>query len=176
MKVDNPEEFRNNIAVKLEDRLKECGVVSNNYNKVASNLEKGIFNFCIKYATEKNIVKKWENDYFIHIYVDKLRSIYLNLPSKIIIDKINSKEIKIHELAFMTHQEMHPEKWQQLIDDKLVRDENKYAPKIEASTDNFTCWKCKSKKCTYYQLQTRSADEPMTTFVTCLSCGQRWKC
>ena len=54
--------------------------------------------------------------------------------------------------------------------------ENKYEPKLEASTDNFKCYKCKSKKCTYYQLQTRSADEPMTTFVNCLDCGNRWKC
>ena len=39
----------------------------------------------------------------------------------------------------------------------------------------FTCKKCKSKKTTYTQAQTRSADEPMTTFVTCLSCDFRWK-
>ena len=53
---------------------------------------------------------------------------------------------------------------------------HKFSPKIEASTDDFTCHKCKSKKCSYYQLQTRSADEPMTTFVTCLNCNARWKC
>ena len=41
--------------------------------------------------------------------------------------------------------------------------------------NDFTCFKCKSNKCTFYQLQTRSADEPMTTFVTCLNCGNRWK-
>ena len=63
-----------------------------------------------------------------------------------------------------------------IIEEKKIRDENKYTPKLEASTDNFTCRKCKSKKCSYYQLQTRSADEPMTTFVTCLDCGSRWKC
>jgi DNA-directed RNA polymerase subunit M/transcription elongation factor TFIIS len=40
----------------------------------------------------------------------------------------------------------------------------------------FKCGKCKSKKTTYYQLQTRSADEPMTTYVTCMCCGNRWKC
>jgi len=40
----------------------------------------------------------------------------------------------------------------------------------------FKCGKCKSKKTDYYQLQTRSADEPMTTYVTCKSCGNRWKC
>lgn len=39
----------------------------------------------------------------------------------------------------------------------------------------FTCGKCKSKKTHYYQMQTRSADEPMTTFVTCLNCDHRWK-
>ena len=57
-----------------------------------------------------------------------------------------------------------------------MKDEDRYAPKLEASTDNFTCRKCKSNKCSYYQLQTRSADEPMTTFVTCINCGNRWKC
>ena len=64
---------------------------------------------------------------------------------------------------------------------KLANDEH-----IKPSNDYlfqliFTCFKCKSagrpdNKCTYYQLQTRSADEPMTTFVTCLQCGCRWKC
>ena len=39
----------------------------------------------------------------------------------------------------------------------------------------FKCGRCKSKKTTYYQMQTRSADEPMTTFVTCLECEKRWK-
>jgi DNA-directed RNA polymerase subunit M/transcription elongation factor TFIIS len=39
----------------------------------------------------------------------------------------------------------------------------------------FKCGKCKSKKTDYYQLQTRSADEPMTTYVTCHGCGNRWK-
>jgi DNA-directed RNA polymerase subunit M/transcription elongation factor TFIIS len=40
----------------------------------------------------------------------------------------------------------------------------------------FKCGKCKSKKTTYYQMQTRSADEPMTTYVTCMGCNNRWKC
>eukprot|EP00826_Nyctotherus_ovalis_P040862 TRINITY_DN4060_c0_g1_i23.p3 TRINITY_DN4060_c0_g1~~TRINITY_DN4060_c0_g1_i23.p3 ORF type:complete len:108 (-),score=36.34 TRINITY_DN4060_c0_g1_i23:124-447(-) len=37
------------------------------------------------------------------------------------------------------------------------------------------CGKCKGNKTTYYQQQTRSADEPMTTFVRCLDCGNSWK-
>ncbi|PIO26188.1 hypothetical protein AB205_0115840, partial [Aquarana catesbeiana] len=42
-------------------------------------------------------------------------------------------------------------------------------------TDLFSCGKCKMKNCTYTQVQTRSADEPMTTFVFCNTCGNRWK-
>jgi len=39
----------------------------------------------------------------------------------------------------------------------------------------FKCRKCGSKRTDYYQLQTRSADEPMTTYVTCMDCQNRWK-
>ena len=65
------------------------------------------------------------------------------------------------------------------------RNQNKYTPVIEASTDTYECRRCKAShpndremytQCSYYQLQTRSADEPMTTFVTCIKCGCRWKC
>nr|CAD7263750.1 unnamed protein product [Timema shepardi] len=43
------------------------------------------------------------------------------------------------------------------------------------STDLLKCGKCKKRNCTYNQIQTRSADEPMTTFVMCNECGNRWK-
>ena len=76
----------------------------------------------------------------------------------------------------MTHIELKPKKWEKLIEEKIQRDKHKYEFKMEAATDTFTCRKCKSKKCTYYQMQTRSADEPMTTYVSCIDCGNRWKC
>lgn len=192
-KINEPIEFRKNIINNLKNKLKENNYITNDceneklennekleidemYTKYAKNLEKGIYNYCINQSTERNIVKKWENQYFVQLYVDRLRSIYMNINSESLKDKVINNTIKIHEIAFMNHQEMQPIKWHKLLEDKKIRDEYKYAPKIEASTDNFTCWKCKSKACTYYQLQTRSADEPMTTFVTCINCGQRWKC
>ncbi|KAI9183029.1 transcription elongation factor TFIIS [Blastocladiella emersonii ATCC 22665] len=49
------------------------------------------------------------------------------------------------------------------------------AGNIKATTDQFRCGKCKKRKCSYFQMQTRSADEPMTTFVECLECGNNWK-
>ena len=87
---------------------------------------------------------------------------------------IESNTIKPHEIAFLTHQEMDPERWDAMIDIKRKRDKSKYESRHNASSE-FTCFKCKSNNCTYYQLQTRSADEPMTTFVTCMDCANRWK-
>jgi transcription elongation factor S-II len=167
-KIENPQEFRNNVIIKLKDILKN--------DKLASNLEKGIFNYSLKHAEKINVVKKWDNSYFVKIYVNRLRTIRSNLKDEKLFKSIINKKIKAHEVAFMTHQEMQPDNWSELLELKKIRDENKYEPKLEASTDDFKCWKCKSKKCTYYQLQTRSADEPMTTFVSCLDCGNRWKC
>ena len=170
--IKNPAEFRENVCIKLGQLLD---------NKLSAqsieNMEKSICNYCIKNAGERTIVKKWDNPFFVQIYLDRLRSIYLNIKqSPEFKERLIKKEIKAHEVGGLTHQDMAPTKWQKLIEDKKIRDENKYVTKLEASTDNFTCRKCKSKKCTYYQMQTRSADEPMTTFVTCLDCGSRWKC
>ena len=167
-KIDNPEEFRKNMTMKLTHLMED--------ENACVNLEKGIYNYCLDHATNLNVVKKWDNYYFVKIYLDRMRTIYINLKNSNLTELVKNKEIKSHQIAFMSHQEMQPDKWNDLIQEKKIRDENKYEPKVEASTDNFKCWKCKSKKCTYYQLQTRSADEPMTTFVNCLDCGNRWKC
>jgi len=166
--IKNPQEFRANVNIQLKKLLPD--------ENICKNLEKGIYNYCIKAATERQIVKKWDNVYFTHLYVDRLRTIYCNLKQPALVERIMMKTIKPHEVAFMTHQQIVPEKWAQLLSDKKIREENMYAPKLMASTDSFTCRKCKSKECSYYQLQTRSADEPMTTFVTCITCGNRWKC
>jgi transcription elongation factor S-II len=88
---------------------------------------------------------------------------------------VNNGEIKSHELAFMTHQEICPEKWEELIKAKSIRDKNKFEQNLEAMTDTFKCRKCYSRKCSYYQMQTRSADEPMSIYINCLCCGNRWK-
>jgi transcription elongation factor S-II len=39
----------------------------------------------------------------------------------------------------------------------------------------FECGRCKSNNTEYFQKQTRSADEPMTTFVTCKNCQKKWR-
>jgi DNA-directed RNA polymerase subunit M/transcription elongation factor TFIIS len=166
-KIENPEIFRSNICKKINQKLGD--------EKKSKNLEKGIFNYSLNESTNRKVVKKWDNPFFVQIYLDRLKTVYIYLDD-VIIDKLKNNTILAKNVAFMTHQEFNPEKWEKLINEKIKRDKNKYETKIEAATDTFKCRKCFSNKCTYYQMQTRSADEPMTTFVTCIECGNRWKC
>ena len=167
-KINNPDQFRENVRSKL------ISIIGNEKHTI--NLEKGIYNFALKESTQRKVVKKWDNPFFVQLYVDRLRTIFLNLKNEALLERVKKGDIQTHILAFLTHQEMHPEKWEEMIQEKIKRDKNKFEMNIEASTDTFTCRKCKSKKCTYYALQTRSADEPMTIFVTCIDCGNRFKC
>ena len=169
MKVKDPDQFRKNVQKHLNNILKK--------ERDSKNLERGLYNYTIRVARKKKIIRKWDNVHFSQVYIDRFRSIYINLqqnPS--LLTRVQKKEFKIHSLAFMTHQEMNPKHWEDLITAKKKRDDNLCKTDTTAATDEFYCYKCKNRKCTYYQLQTRSADEPMTTFVTCLVCGACWKC
>ena len=166
-KITDIDTFRRNIQKRFED------LIENETKSI--NLEKGIYNYAIKESNNNKIIKKWDNPYFVQLYLDRLKSIFVNLKNEKLLDKIKTDEIPPQTLAFMTHQEMNEDIWKELLEKKMKRDANKYTNNIQASTDMFTCRKCKSKRCTYYELQTRSADEPATIFVTCLDCGKNWK-
>ena len=174
MKINDPSIFRETIRKSFESFILN--------EKKRINLEKGIFNFIIRQAKEKRIVRKWDNINFVILYLNKYRAIFANLDTQshvrnnLLAQKINNGDIPAHTVAAMNDREMFPEKWKGMIEDKIKRDNNMYKENLAAATDEFKCYKCKKRQCTYYQMQTRSADEPMTTFVTCLNCGNNWKC
>jgi len=174
MIVDNYATFRKNIKNKLFEITKD--------NDNSKKIERSIFNFAIQEAKKKGVIKKWDNKNFCNLYIDRFRSIYFNINKKSYVNNktflknIKNKKLGTKDMAILTHRDMQPKLWKKLIDDKIKRDENYLKGNISASTDEFKCFKCFKRNCTYYQLQTRSADEPMTTFVTCLDCGNRWRC
>ncbi|MQM17322.1 hypothetical protein Taro_050290 [Colocasia esculenta] len=85
--------------------------------------------------------------------------------------------VKPPQLITMTPEEMASDdrkRQNQQIKDKAIFECERGAP-AKATTDQFKCGRCGKRKTTYYQMQTRSADEPMTTYVTCVECNHHWK-
>lgn len=88
-----------------------------------------------------------------------------------------SGAITAQKLAKMTPEEMASDEMRKLRD-KFVKEaisDAQLATVQGTETDMLKCGKCRQKRCSYNQIQTRSADEPMTTFVLCNNCGNRWK-
>jgi DNA-directed RNA polymerase subunit M/transcription elongation factor TFIIS len=173
----NPALFRQNIRSRIASvfrKKKEDGEDFVSY--LSQNIEISVFNYAIQDTMSKKTIKKWENPIFVQIYIDKLRSVFSNLKNKDVVCKLLSGQFKPSEMAFMTHQQLNPENWRFLLELKQKRDESKFNVVIEPSTDVYVCRKCKSRKCTYSAQQTRSSDEPMTIYVSCLNCGKNWAC
>ncbi|KAL0574546.1 transcription elongation factor TFIIS [Marasmius crinis-equi] len=113
-------------------------------------------------------------------YRSKIRSLYVNLKDKNnpgLREAVASGEIPAEKFAVMSSADMASA--ERKAADEKIKNNNFFASlgagEQQAETDAFQCGRCKQRKCRYRQAQTRSADEPMTTFVTCTNCGNRWK-
>ena len=110
----------------------------------------------------------------------KYRSILFNIRDTKNPDfrrKVLLGDIKPERIINLTAEEMASDQRQleiKQIQKKALTDCELGGPP-KASTDQFKCGRCGQRKCTYYQMQTRSPDEPMTTFVTCVNCNKHWK-
>lgn len=165
---------------------------------LAINLERGIFNACVK----KTKGLYWNSNFKNAIYIPTFLHIYSNLnPSNIVgntnlLSKLLSNEITIDYLCQdMSSEEMFPERYIEFYqeqDEELAKIERQ-KKQLEGTVGLHKCGKCKSNKTTYYQLQTRSADEPknhgfkskllkviaseilMKNFATLLNCGKSFR-
>ena len=101
--------------------------------------------------------------------------LFAHFGARGILEKVIDNEIDPESISKLSIYDIFPENWKSRIDAKTKIDKLKYELKPEAMTDQYKCRRCGSRKCSYYELQTRSADEPMTQFFTCLDCQTRWK-
>lgn len=165
------------------------------------NAEKSVYNWAVNTTREKNDVASWENKLFRWRYQNKIAHLlaelkrgeapeislkieddYIHLNIRVIpqlVWNLKHKYLEMRKLATYHPEVLWPEgPWAKTI---LKQKEKELAIERAKAQENdyeglFKCSKCKSTKTTYYQLQTRSADEPMTTYVTCKNCGHKWKC
>lgn len=125
--------------------------------------------------TEMEIYKLYSSNRRRYAY--QVRSISFNLgkQSTGLLDRVRKGEVAPESMAHMDRRAMWPEFW--------ARPENQPGRRIvlvknDILTEEKTmlqCRKCKAWKVSYYEMQTRSADEPMTVFCECMACGARWK-
>jgi len=147
----------------------------------AKDLEIGVFNATIDLAKSFPFAASWACPLFHEAYLAKARSVYANLKrgsyvnNPRLAERLAKREFAPHDVALMTHDQMYPEAWAGILDKELLKNKSAYEVNMQAMTDIYVCSKCKKNKCTFYELQTRSSDEPITTFVRCLNCGHRWK-
>lgn len=151
-----------------------------------NDIERGIFNYCVAYTNRKQNVASWEDQLFRSLYMNTARRVIVNLDNDSyvnkghtdaahIIHRLEKEEVKPYEIANMRPEDMCPFKWKEIIETRLQKEHNTDNLKLEAKTDLFTCFKCMGRSCTYTQQQVRSADEPMTLFITCTLCENKWR-
>jgi DNA-directed RNA polymerase subunit M/transcription elongation factor TFIIS len=188
----------------------------------ARNVERSVYNWAVQTTREKGEGSSWENRAFRWRYKYQLMSLLAELKrgemagltlevkdgrvtAKLavvpqLVHRLRRKELEAKNLARYSPDVLWPEgPWAACALKLRARDlaMETLRAKEDDYVGQFKCGKCKSVKTTYYQMQTRSADEPMvrytlsyilaialltlfsfsqTTFVTCMGCGNRWKC
>jgi hypothetical protein len=144
-------------------------------------LEMGIFNASLEEATRRKVPLTWDHDTFRWIYnMISKRTAGNFQPSSYIgntslIERWKEGEFSLETLGHWTPYELKPAHWKDLKDQQFRREKRILEGNLAMATDRFRCSRCKKKLCSYYELQTRSADEPMTIFISCLNCGKQWK-
>jgi DNA-directed RNA polymerase subunit M/transcription elongation factor TFIIS len=145
------------------------------------SLERGIYNAALEEAANKGVRRHWENPEFADIYKVIARRTVVNLDPEgyvgnaRLIQRLQDKQFPAHRVAFMGSRELYPENWQELADEQMKRETSMLEGDKNGGSDMFTCKRCGKSKTRYWEMQTRSADEPMTIFVRCLNCGKEWR-
>ena len=160
---------------------------------IVKNAEKSVYNWAVQQTRCAGDEPSWENPIFRGRYKHKLHWLAMELrrPNhmvgvttaveggqvRVTLDLVNqlayrlrNKELDVKNLAKYTADVLWPDgpmaqAIYKLKERDLMREQVK--ANEESYEGMFTCGKCKSKKTTFYLLQTRSADEP-SAFPVCI--------
>ena len=144
-------------------------------------LERSIFNISVIEAKKRHVTPHWACKMFQYIYTTKLRHITGNLvpgsyiENKYLLNEVQKGKLHVEEIAALSPYSMNNDLWKDYIHRQQQREKSQLEGNKAMATDQFLCGRCHKRECTYYEMQTRSADEPMTIFITCLNCGKHWR-
>ncbi len=141
---------------------------------IAFKIELSIFEYSLIYCQNH----KFNMEFVKAVYEDKYQNIISNIIDTPGINNKTFKNLLLENkinpcyVAFLSPAQIHPDKWQYFIKKKeyIEQKENNIS-----YSNAYKCYKCGESKAKVTQAQTRSADEPMTTFVTCMVCQNTFK-
>jgi len=170
----------------VPQRLKIVQILHNVLNQHCDeddilDLERGIYNATLDDAKKHMVPLTWDHDTFKWMYSTVAKRTLTNfhpdsyIGNRSLIERWKEGEFTLESIGRWTPYELNPANWKDLKDQQFRRDKRVLEGNLAMATDRFRCSQCKKKMCSYYELQTRSADEPMTIFISCLNCGKHWK-
>jgi DNA-directed RNA polymerase subunit M/transcription elongation factor TFIIS len=143
-------------------------------------LEQLLYSHSLDVAQKQEIRANWSLTAYRDIYLSEARRVIGNLNpvsyvgNKDLIKHFLAGELTLAQIVHYNYYELYPSHWKHLVDHQAKKEKIQLEGDFSRATDRWQCNSCKQRKCTYYELQTRSADEPMTIFIHCLNCGKRW--
>jgi len=154
---------RKKLALALEHSPATC-----NYVKIAVDIENKLW---FEHGQDK---KRYSQQY---------RDICFNLRDKKNTDfktRVLNGEIEPKEIVYLRAEDMASKSQTKARDDAkkwtlMAQNLDLQMAAAQKLTEDYKCGKCGNGKCSYFQMQTRGADEPMTTFITCIKCNNKWK-
>jgi DNA-directed RNA polymerase subunit M/transcription elongation factor TFIIS len=150
-------------------------------NDIVNDIEQSIYDVAITKSQKHSTYGDFNDIRFRVFYKNTYNSVYLNMDKTTYIknetfyDRIVSGEIDPKIVALIKPHDVFPIRWSECIETNKKKDEIKYSRRKEQFTDIYHCGRCHKNECSYFEMQVRSIDEPMTTFIRCENCGHRWR-
>lgn len=146
----------------------------------AVKLEKALWNWTLETIQKDAIPLYWEEPKVRYRYTTKAMSLHFNLTNHKnprLLETVLGKKLSFVKLLRSSPAQLFPELWDPIFErvaEKQLR--KQLTTDVDKVPDGmYQCSRCKSWKTTFTQLQTRSADEPMSSFFFCCNCQKRWR-
>lgn len=133
---------------------------------VSRNAERSVYNWSVQRTREMGSDSSWEARLFRWRYKMRVLNLmeHLKRSKGTLAQRIGTKELEAKNLARYPAEVLDPDGPVSRMQFKLKAKELAYEAEKAKKEDYeglFKCGRCKGKRTTFYQLQTRSADEPM---------------
>jgi DNA-directed RNA polymerase subunit M/transcription elongation factor TFIIS len=172
----NEKKYREHVLMQIKTKLETLFTEDEQ-----KQIETCILTSALADADIKFVVKHFDNKLFQICYMSSARRLLSNLDTTSyvkntsLITKIKAGDLDISHLASMNSMDYAPTLYTGLRERQVLREQQQLEGNKSMATDMFKCGRCHKRETTFYELQTRSADEPMTKFINCLNCGNHWK-